>query len=125
MKARIEQLVGQGLARRQAQRVIFARDLLDTLRRRKLDEAAARMSESAGQVYHPATEGEPVAGTYRQRLDLASGRFAMIDDRLGFTLFPGPRHSSGILAGKSPESCGITELNGISGDNADRPSAEL
>ena len=41
MKARIEQLVWQGLARRQGQRVIFARDLLDTLRRRKLDEAAA------------------------------------------------------------------------------------
>ena len=88
MKARIEHLVGQGLARRQAQRVIFARDLLYTLRRRELDEAAARISESAGQVYHPATEGEPVAGTYRQRLDLASGRFAMIDDRLGFTLVP-------------------------------------
>jgi hypothetical protein len=27
-------------------------------------------------------------GTYRQRLDLASGRFAMIDDGLGFTLVP-------------------------------------
>jgi hypothetical protein len=88
MKARIEHLVGQGLARRQAQRVIFARDLLYTLRRRELDEAAARISESAGQVYHPASEGAPVAGTYRQRLDLAFGRFAMIDDRLGFTLVP-------------------------------------
>ena len=87
MKARIEHLVGQGLAKRQGQRVIFARDLLDTLRRRELEEAAARMSESAGQVYHPASEGEPVAGTYRQRLDLASGRFAMIDG-LGFTLVP-------------------------------------
>jgi type IV secretory pathway VirD2 relaxase len=88
MNARIEHLVEQGLARRQGHRVIFARDLLDTLRRRELEEAAARKSESAGQVYHPATEGEPVAGTYRQRLDLASGRFAMIDDRLGFTLVP-------------------------------------
>jgi type IV secretory pathway VirD2 relaxase len=88
MKARIEHLVGQGLARRQGQRVIFARDLLDTLRRRELEQTAARISESAGQIYHPATEGEPVAGTYRQRLDLASGRFAMIDDGLGFTLVP-------------------------------------
>jgi uncharacterized protein DUF3363 len=88
MEALIEQLVGQGLARRHGQRVIFARDHLDTLRRRELDEAAARISESAGQVYHPATEGEPVAGTYRQRLDLASGRFAMIDDGVGFTLVP-------------------------------------
>jgi hypothetical protein len=88
MEALIEQLVGQGLARRHGQRVIFARDHLDTLRRRELDEAAARISESAGQVYHPATEGEPVAGTYRQRLDLASGRFAMIYDGVGFTLVP-------------------------------------
>jgi hypothetical protein len=86
MEARIEHLVSQGLARRQGQGVIFARDLLDTLRRRELEEVAARKSGSAGQVYHPATEGEPVAGIYRQRLDLASGRFAMIDDGLGFTL---------------------------------------
>jgi type IV secretory pathway VirD2 relaxase len=88
MKARIEQLVGQGLARRQGQRVIFARDLLDTLRRRELEAAAARVSESAGQVCHPAIEGEAVVGMYRQRLDLASGRFAMIDDGLEFTLVP-------------------------------------
>ena len=88
MDSRIEHLLGQGLARRQGQRVIFPRDLLDTLRRCELEEAAARMSESAGQVYHPASEDEPVAGTYRQRLDLASGRFAMIDDGLGFTLVP-------------------------------------
>jgi type IV secretory pathway VirD2 relaxase len=88
MKARIEHLVGQGLARRQGQRVIFARDLLDTLRRRELEEAAARISENARQVYHPATEGVLVEGTYRQRVDLASGRFMMIEDGLGFTLVP-------------------------------------
>jgi len=88
MESRIEHLLGQGLARRQGQRVIFARDLLDTLRRRELEAAAAHMSESAGQAYHPAMKGEPVVGTYRQRLDLASGRFAMIDDGLGFTLVP-------------------------------------
>ncbi|WP_145987112.1 DUF3363 domain-containing protein, partial [Bradyrhizobium sp. UASWS1016] len=29
-----------------------------------------------------------VAGTYRQRLALASGRFAMLDDGLGFQLVP-------------------------------------
>ena len=87
MEFRIEHLFGQGLAKRR-QRVIFARDLLDTLRRRELEEATARTGQSAGLAYHPATEGEPVAGTYRQRLDLASGRFAMIDDGLGFTLVP-------------------------------------
>lgn len=88
MNARIEHLVGQGLARRQGQRVIFVRDLLDTLRRRELEVAAARIAANAGQPYHPAGEGEPITGTYRQRLDLASGRFAMIDDGLGFSLVP-------------------------------------
>ncbi|MCC6887290.1 MAG: DUF3363 domain-containing protein [Hyphomicrobiales bacterium] len=88
MDARVENLVGQGLARRQGQRVIFARDLLDTLRRRELEAAAARIGSNAGLPYHPTAEGETVAGVYRQRLDLASGRFAMIDDGLGFRLVP-------------------------------------
>jgi len=88
MDARVEHLVGQGLARRQGQRVTFVRDVLDTLRRRELEATAARIAGSAGLPYHPAREGEPVAGRYRQRLDLASGRFAMIDDGLGFSLVP-------------------------------------
>jgi len=88
MDARVEHLIGQGLARRQGQRVIFARDLLDTLRRRELEAAATRIGSNAGLPYHPAMEGETVAGVYRQRLDLASGRFAMIDDGLGFSLVP-------------------------------------
>jgi type IV secretory pathway VirD2 relaxase len=86
--ARVEHLVGQGLAKRQGQRVIFVRDLLDTLRRQELEATAARIGASAGLPYHPTREGEPVAGTYRQRVDLASGRFAMIDEGLGFSLVP-------------------------------------
>jgi Protein of unknown function (DUF3363) len=88
MDARVEHLIGRGLARREGQRVIFARDLLDTLRREELEATAARVGASAGLPYHPASEGETVAGAYRQRLDLASGRFAMIDDGLGFSLVP-------------------------------------
>ena len=38
--------------------------------------------------FHRAAEGEPVVGVYRQRLSLASGRFALIDDGLGFQLVP-------------------------------------
>ncbi len=37
MNARAEHLVAEGLARRQGQRFIFARDLLDTLRARELE----------------------------------------------------------------------------------------
>jgi type IV secretory pathway VirD2 relaxase len=88
MDRRVDHLAEDGLARRQGQRVVFARDLLNTLRRRDLDEAAARLSAETGLAHRPSLEGEHVAGVYRQRITLASGRFAMIDDGLGFQLVP-------------------------------------
>jgi type IV secretory pathway VirD2 relaxase len=88
MDARVEHLVAKGLAKRQGQRVIFARDMLDTLRRRELDAVAARIGTSTGLAHNLAKEGDLVAGAYRQRIDLASGRFAVIDDGLGFSLVP-------------------------------------
>jgi type IV secretory pathway VirD2 relaxase len=88
MEVRVEFLVSEGLARRQGQRVIFIRDLLDTLRRRELDTAGAKISAETGLPYHSVAEGESIAGVYRQRVSLASGRFAMIDDGLGFSLVP-------------------------------------
>lgn len=88
MDRRVEHLVGEGLARRQGQRVIFARDLLNTLRQRDLSATATRRSAETGLAYRPSVEGEHVAGVYRQRLTLSSGRFAMIDNGLGFQLVP-------------------------------------
>jgi hypothetical protein len=88
MDRRADHLIEEGLARRQGQRIIFARDLLNTLRRRELDDAIAKLSTDTGLAHHPTAEGEHVAGTYRQRVTLASGRFAMIDDGLGFQLVP-------------------------------------
>jgi hypothetical protein len=66
----------------------LARDLLETLRRRELDAAARKISGENGLAYRSAAEGEHVAGVYRQRVTLSSGRFAMIDDGLGFQLVP-------------------------------------
>ena len=88
LEARTEHLVSEGLARRQGQRVVFARDLIDTLRNRELDAAGERVAAQTGLPRHAVTEGETVAGVYRNRLTLASGRFAMIDDGLGFQLVP-------------------------------------
>jgi type IV secretory pathway VirD2 relaxase len=88
MEARIDHLAEEGLARRQGRRVVVARDLLATLRRRELEDAAAKLSAETGLAYQPAAEGEHVSGVYRQRVTLASGRFAMIDDGLGFQLVP-------------------------------------
>jgi type IV secretory pathway VirD2 relaxase len=88
MERRAEHLAGEGLCRRQGQRVIFARDLIDTLRRRELIDAAGKIAADSRLVYRPSREGEHVAGIYRQRITLSSGRFAMIDDGLGFQLVP-------------------------------------
>jgi type IV secretory pathway VirD2 relaxase len=88
MAARSDHLIDEGLAQRQGRRVIFARDLLATLRRRELGETAAKIAIEHGLTHQPVMEGQPVAGTYRQRITLASGRFAMIDDGLGFQLVP-------------------------------------
>lgn len=88
MDGRVEHLAGEGFARRQGHRVIFARDLLNTLRKRDLSAAATTLSGETGLVYRPSAEGENVAGVYRQRVTLSSGRFAMIDDGLGFQLVP-------------------------------------
>ena len=88
MERRVDHLVEEGLARRQGQRVVFARDLLDTLRRRELDGVSSKLAAETGLAHRPSAEGEHVAGVYRQRVTLASGRFAMIDDGLGFQLVP-------------------------------------
>ena len=88
MDRRVDHLVEEGLARRQGQRIVFARDLLDTLRRRELDAAGAKLSNETGLAHSPAADGDHVSGVYRQRLTLASGRFAMIDNGLGFQLVP-------------------------------------
>ncbi len=88
MTARVEHLSGEGLARRQGQAVMFARDLLDTLGRRELADAAQAIGERTGLQHRPSAPGEFVTGAYRERVTLATGRFAMIDDGLGFQLVP-------------------------------------
>ncbi len=88
MYARTDHLVEEGLARRQGQRVIFARDLLDTLRKRELETTAAQLATESGLAYQPAAEGAHVAGICRQWISVASWRFAMIDNGLGFSLVP-------------------------------------
>jgi type IV secretory pathway VirD2 relaxase len=88
MERRAEHLTGEGFARRQGQRLLFARNLLDALRRRELTDATGKLAAEIGLAHRPSAEGEHVAGIYRQRVILSSGRFAMIDDGLGFQLVP-------------------------------------
>jgi len=104
MDERAEHLIGENLAERQGGRVVFARRLLNTLRNRELSAVGEQLASESGLPFNRAGSGEYVAGTYRQRLALASGRFAMLDDGLGFQLVPWSpsiekqigRHVSGV-----------------------------
>ena len=78
----------EGLARRQGTRLIVARNLLDTLRTRELAGAADSISARTGLPRHATQDDDSVSGIYRERITLASGRFAMIDDGMGFALVP-------------------------------------
>ena len=88
LEARTKHLIEEGLARREGERVVFARNLLGTLRQRELDALGEKLSHEIGMPFRQTEAGEYVAGTYRQRFTLASGRFAMVDDGLGFQLVP-------------------------------------
>jgi hypothetical protein len=88
MAARVDHLAQQGLARRQGERLFLQRDLLSTLRQRDLDAAGTKLSSETGLLHMKALPGEHVEGVYRRRITLSSGRFAMIDDGLGFQLVP-------------------------------------
>ena len=88
LRQRADFLVEQGLAERQGQRVVLARNLLTTLRGRELTETAREISAQTGLQYRPAVEGQRVNGIYRRSMQLASGRYALLDDGIGFSLVP-------------------------------------
>ncbi|SIT57225.1 Conjugal transfer protein TraI [Mesorhizobium prunaredense] len=121
MERRAEHLIEEGLAQRQGSRLIFARNLLDTLRRREVEALGDKLAAGLGRPFNKAATGEHVTGTYRQRFALASGRFAMIDDGLGFQLVPWTpslerklgQHVSGIARGGAGVDWSFNRKRGI------------
>ncbi|ESX79376.1 VirD2 family relaxase/mobilization nuclease [Mesorhizobium sp. LSHC414A00] len=107
LQDRTDRLVEQGFARREGQQIILARNLVDTLRSREVEALGTQLAAETGLVFTKAEAGSHVAGIYRQRFSLASGRFSMIDDGLGFRLVPWSpsldrelsRHVSGVVRG--------------------------
>ncbi len=86
MQQRADFLAEHGLAERRGQRVILARNLLATLRGREVTQAAKDIAADTGLEHRPVADGQRVAGIYRRSVTLASGRYAMLDDGMGFSL---------------------------------------
>lgn len=88
MQRRADFLAEQGLAERRGQRIVLARNLLATLRDRELAQVGKQLEAQTGRSYRPLKDGQQTSGIYGQSLQLASGRFAMLDDGMGFSLVP-------------------------------------
>ena len=88
LDARREKLVALGVATRRGGQVILPSGMIASLRTSELQDAATRIAQATGLAHQPSAPGEIVSGQYRERVTLASGRFAMIDDVLGFQLVP-------------------------------------
>lgn len=88
-RARRQQwLVGQGLAEEDQGRLVYRANLLTALRRRELQRVAGQLSDELGLGYAEIHVGERVDGVYRRPVDLASGRYALIEKSREFTLVP-------------------------------------
>jgi type IV secretory pathway VirD2 relaxase len=81
-------LVREGFGGDQGNGIRFKPGLIETLQRRELDALIKRLTDETGLTFVQSKTGDQVAGSYRQRFALASGRFAMIDNGLGFQLVP-------------------------------------
>lgn len=88
LRQRADFLTEQGLAERRGQRVVLTRNLLVTLRNRELTKAAQDITAETGLEHRSVADGQRVAGIYRRSVMLASGRYAMLDDGMGFSLVP-------------------------------------
>ena len=88
LQQRADFLAEQGLAEKRGQRVILVRNLLATLHNRELTKTAQDIATETGLEHRPVADGQRVAGIYRRSVMLASGRYAMLDDGMGFSLVP-------------------------------------
>jgi len=86
--ARRQWLVEQGLAEEQGGTIRLRANLLGLLQRRELLRVAGQLSEELGLEFVEARTGDKIEGAFRRRIDLMSGRFAVIEKSREFTLVP-------------------------------------
>lgn len=81
-------LVEQGLAAMDGEQLVIRPDAVARLERHDVQRAAAALSRESGLRFVEAEPGMQVEGLVRRRVDLASGRFAMIESGREFALVP-------------------------------------
>ena len=109
MQRRRQWLIEQGLAQEEQGRVTLQRNLLATLQRRELNRTAGQLSQQLGLPYAEPMYGEHVEGKLHSTVNLASGKFAVLEKSREFMLVPWRpdlddhigQHISGVMRGDS------------------------
>jgi hypothetical protein len=81
-------LIEQQLGFEDAGGTVYKKDLIALLRRRELLRVSAKMADELGVPYVEAASQMRFGGLLERRLDLASGRFAVVASGREFTLVP-------------------------------------
>ncbi len=68
--------------------VRYRRDLLATLERRELARAGGELAAMRAVPFRLPAPGDTIRGTYREAVQLASGRYALVENAQEFTLVP-------------------------------------
>jgi type IV secretory pathway VirD2 relaxase len=85
---RAQRLVEMGHASVKDGFISIPRRAIATLERQEVERVGKEMAAERGLTYAPSGPGEYVTGRLAGAANLASGRFAMIEDGLGFQLVP-------------------------------------
>lgn len=115
-------LLEQGLASEQRGSIVYRANLLRILRERELQKVSGQLAGQLGLRYIVQEPGRRIEGLYRLRVDLVSGRYAVIERSHEFTLVPWRpvlerslgQHVSGIARGDSAISWTIGRQRGAS-----------
>jgi type IV secretory pathway VirD2 relaxase len=89
LNRRRQWLISQGLGQLNEQGLFQPKPkLFETLHRREYDHATLALSKELGLPHNAPMEGEQISGTFTKSVALASGKYAVIQKALEFTLVP-------------------------------------
>lgn len=88
LDARRQWLVEQELADVDGGKVRLRANAIMLLQRRELLGAGARLADELGKPFAEVQAGSPIEGRLTRRVDLSSGRFALVEQSREFTLVP-------------------------------------
>lgn len=87
-RQRTRWLMAQGLAEQGGGAPVFQANLVELLRRRELLRVAGQLSGELGLRFVETNLGDHVEGVLRRHVDLASGRYGVVEKAKEFTLVP-------------------------------------